>query len=136
MRIFIATVQGPGLTIFQEVVLRPGLAGLFMNTQRPVPPGPATALSPARAGLRLAFAARVLLGCSAWACRCSSKFACSVDDPDYGRPWRPHQARWSTRSSTQPTPPSSAVAVSMARFIAAGPRLLEACRELRRIGIP
>jgi SET family sugar efflux transporter-like MFS transporter len=33
--IFIATVQGLGLTIFQEVVPRPGLAsGLFMNTQR------------------------------------------------------------------------------------------------------
>ena len=33
--IFIATIQGLGLTIFQEVVPRPGLAsGLFMNTQR------------------------------------------------------------------------------------------------------
>ena len=33
--IFIATVQGLGLTIFKEVVPRPGLAsGLFMNTQR------------------------------------------------------------------------------------------------------
>ena len=33
--VFIATIQGLGLTIFQEVVPRPGLAsGLFMNTQR------------------------------------------------------------------------------------------------------
>lgn len=33
--LFIATIQGLGLTIFQEVVPRPGLAsGLFMNTQR------------------------------------------------------------------------------------------------------
>ncbi len=32
---FIATIQGVGLTLFQEVVPRPGLAsGMFMNTQR------------------------------------------------------------------------------------------------------
>lgn len=45
--VFIATIQGLGLTLFQEVVPRPGLAsGLFMNTQRlgAVVAGPVIAL--------------------------------------------------------------------------------------------
>ena len=55
--------------------------------------------------------------------------------------WRPSPAtspgsRW-TRSSTPRTRPSSAVAVSTAPFhAAAGPRLLEECRRLRRTTHP